>query len=71
MFTNSQLETLVGILERRQDPQVTNEEYTDMLRMAQSELNVRRANAERSTEARRSAVESPVVPDPFNDPIKW
>lgn len=71
MFTNSQLETLVGILERRQDPQVTNEEYTDMLRMAQSELNVRRTNAERSAEARRSAVESPVVPDPFNDPIKW
>jgi len=71
MFTNSQLETLVGILERRQDPQVTNEEYADMLRMAQSELNVRRANAERTASARRSSVDSPIVPDPFNDPTNW
>ena len=71
MLTNSLLETLVGMLERRQDPQVTDEEYNDMLRMVRSEQAVRNLRKTRLKKARQAAVASPIVPDPFNDPTNW
>ena len=71
MLTNSLLNTLVGMLERRQDPQVTDEEYDDMLRMVQSEQNSRRMRKERLSKARQASIASPIIPDPFNDPTNW
>lgn len=75
MFTDTQLEILAGILTRRHDLSVTPQDYDDMLHMVKSEQNVRRHAKrrldERAVRARRSAVESPIVPDPFNDPLKW
>tara|TARA_B100000287_G_C20660712_1_gene790026 strand:+ start:1493 stop:1708 length:216 start_codon:yes stop_codon:yes gene_type:complete len=71
MLTNSLLDTLVGILERRYDPEVTDEEYEDMLRMAKAEQNVRQTRKDRLAKARQASVASPIVPDPFNDPTNW
>lgn len=71
MLTNSLLDTLVGILERRYDPEVTDEEYDDMLRMVQSEQSSRNMRKERLSKARQASVASPIVPDPFNDPTNW
>ena len=71
MLTNSLLDILVGMLERRQDPQVTDEEYEDMLRMAKTEQNVRQTRKDRFAKARQASVASPIVPDPFNDPTNW
>ena len=71
MLTNSLLETLVGMLERRLDPQVTDEEYNDMLRMVRSEQAVRNLRKHRVSKARQASVASPIVPDPFNDPTNW
>ena len=71
MFTNSMLETLKGILERRYDPEVAGDEYEDMLRMVKSEQNARKAGQERISKARQAAVDGPILPDPFNDPSNW
>ncbi len=74
MFTDHQLEVLLGILQRRQDPNVSTQDYEDMLRLAMGEQDSRRT-ARRKNEAaraRRAAVESPTeIPGLANDPIKW
>tara|TARA_B000000609_G_C24048867_1_gene280124 strand:+ start:264 stop:482 length:219 start_codon:yes stop_codon:yes gene_type:complete len=72
MFTNSQLDTLIGILERRCDPKVTEAEYNDMLRMAKSEQSTRNLGRERLKRVRENPVDvGSIVPDPFNDPSNW
>ena len=71
MLTNSLLDTLVQMLERRQDPLVTDEEYEDMLRMTKAEQNARHLRKDRVAKARQASVASPIVPDPFNDPSNW
>lgn len=74
MFTDHQLEVLMGMLQRRQDPNVPAQDYEDMLRLTVSEQESRRT-ARRKNEAaraRRAAVESPTeIPGLANDPIKW
>jgi len=71
MFTNSLLETLAGMLKRQCDPEVTGDEYEDMLRMVRTEQGARAGERERLSKARQAAVDGPILPDPFNDPSNW
>ena len=72
MLTNSQLDTLIGILERRCDTKVTEAEYDDMLRMVKSEQSARNIGRERMKELRENPIDvGSIVPDPFNDPSNW
>jgi len=74
MFADYQLEVLIGMLQRRQDPSVSTQDYEDMLRLASGEQDSRRTvrRKNEAARARRSAVESPTeIPGLGNDPIEW
>ena len=71
MFTNSQLEILDGILTRRQDPNVTEEQYGELSSIVSGRIRSNQRLKESVQRARANAVTAPIVPDPFNDPSNW
>lgn len=74
MFSDVHLQELKGILERRQDPAVPAQVYEDMLRMVETEQDIRRGARQRQKthRARKEALSAPLIPvDPFNDPSSW
>jgi hypothetical protein len=70
MYTDFQLEVLVGLLKRREDKEVSDQDYEDLLTLAESELSWRK-NVRRKQKihaARQAAVDAPFI---ANDPAEW
>jgi hypothetical protein len=73
VFTDSQLEILNGILSRREDNYVTEQEYDELTHRVRQEQSMRkdRHKKEQERRARVAAIGTPNIPKAFNDPVDW